>query len=175
MIPTILWQGDRIRCMKTSRTMQCKICMVERTEILSRFRSNRSKIMNDNDDIFSPCKCRSRFHKFARNITPTLRTRMTQKKPTSTRHSKQKRNKRFSFSPRSSSRLFPRVSPTQSPPSSPESTASSLAASTPPPTPQFLIDTNLPCLPYRTPTANPTNLELDQVRTFRALNPSFEV
>ena len=28
--PTILWQGDRIRCMKSSRTLQCKICMVER-------------------------------------------------------------------------------------------------------------------------------------------------
>ena len=143
-------------------------------EILSRFRTDRTKIMNDNDDIFSPCKCRSRFHKFARNITPTLRKRMTQKKPTSTRRSKQKRN-RFSFSPRSCSRGSPRVSPTQSPPSSPESTASSLAPSTPPPTPQFLIDTNVPGLPYRTPTAYPTNLELAQVAAYQALNPSFEV
>jgi len=40
MIPTILWQGNRIQCMKSSRTLQCKMYMVERKEILSRFRKN---------------------------------------------------------------------------------------------------------------------------------------
>ena len=58
----ILWQGDRIRCMKSSRTPACKICMVERKEILHRFRTDRHKIMNDNSDIFSsPANARASF------------------------------------------------------------------------------------------------------------------
>ena len=31
---TIIWQGDGICCKKSSRTLQCKKCMVERKEIL---------------------------------------------------------------------------------------------------------------------------------------------
>ena len=59
-------------------------------------RTDKSKVINDNSDIFAPCKCKSKFHKFSHN-DPTLTTRKTQKKvPTSTRHSKQKRS-RFSF------------------------------------------------------------------------------
>ncbi len=107
----ILWQGDRIRCMKSSRTMQCRICMVERIEILDRFKHNKHKTINDNSDIFSSCKCFSRFHKFTRKVTPALMTRMTQKKVSSTRHSKQKRS-RFSFSPRAKIRLSNPVTPT---------------------------------------------------------------
>ena len=34
MMPTILWQGEGIRCMNVARTLQCKICMVERKEII---------------------------------------------------------------------------------------------------------------------------------------------
>mmetsp|Transcript_19425 Transcript_19425/g.40981 ORF Transcript_19425/g.40981 Transcript_19425/m.40981 type:complete len:240 (-) Transcript_19425:181-900(-) len=98
MTPTIIWQqGNRIRCMKTSRTIQCKICMMERKEILHRFRTDKTKIINDNSDIFSSCKCGSAFHKFIRKITTTLRTRSTQKKVNSTRQSKPNRS-RFSFS-----------------------------------------------------------------------------
>ena len=69
MIPTILWQGEGIRCMKSARTLQCKICMVERKKILSQFRTNRSKIMNDNSNIYSSCKCGAKFHKFIRPDT----------------------------------------------------------------------------------------------------------
>jgi hypothetical protein len=95
--PSILWQGDQICCMKTARTLQCKICMTERKEILHRFRSDKTKIMNDNSDIYSSCKCKGRFNKFGRNLhIDTLRTRSLQKKVTSTRASKPKRN-RFSF------------------------------------------------------------------------------
>ena len=84
-------------CMKTARTLQCKICMTERKEILHRFRSDKSKVMNDNSDIYSSCKCKGRFHKFGRNLhIETLRTRTPQKKVNSTRASKPKRN-RFSF------------------------------------------------------------------------------
>ena len=60
MKTTIIWQGDRIRCMKSSQTLQCKICMVERKKILHRMRSNKNKIINDNSDIYSSCKCKSR-------------------------------------------------------------------------------------------------------------------
>ena len=91
---TILWQGDRIQCMKSSRTPQCTICMVERTEILGRMRTNRSKVINDNSDIYASCKCRSRLHKFNRMLEPTLRRRLTPKKVSSNRRSKQKRNRR---------------------------------------------------------------------------------
>jgi hypothetical protein len=41
--------------------LQCKICMTERKEILHRFCTDKSKIMNDNSDIYSSCKCKGRF------------------------------------------------------------------------------------------------------------------
>ena len=37
IVPIVLWQGDQIRCMKSTNTMQCKLCMMERKEILHRF------------------------------------------------------------------------------------------------------------------------------------------
>ena len=64
MTPSIIWQGDRIRCMKSARTARCKICMVERMEILHQIKTNKAQVINDNSDIFSSCKCGSRFHKF---------------------------------------------------------------------------------------------------------------
>ena len=81
MEPKILWQGDRILCMKSSRTLRCKICMTERKEILKRFEKTKNQVINDNSDIFSSCKCGSRFHKFARilDTETTLRMRPTQK------------------------------------------------------------------------------------------------
>ena len=78
--PSILWQGDRIRCMKSARSYNCKICMVERKEILKRMEEDKSSVINDNSDIFSSCKCGSSFHKFDRYVETTLRTRLTQKK-----------------------------------------------------------------------------------------------
>ena len=65
----ILWKGDPIQCMKTSRKMQCKLCMKERRIILARFDQDRNSIINDNSDIFSSCKCKSSFHKFFRTVT----------------------------------------------------------------------------------------------------------
>ena len=55
MEPSILWQGDRIKCMKSAKTMVCKICMVERTEILHRMRTDKDNIMNENSDIHICC------------------------------------------------------------------------------------------------------------------------
>ena len=64
MKPSIIWQGDRIQCMKSARTMRCKICMIERLEILHQIKENKALVINNNSDIFSSCKCGARFHKF---------------------------------------------------------------------------------------------------------------
>ena len=94
--PSIIWQGDRIRCMKSARTAQCKICMVERKEILKRFQTERNMTINDNSDIYSSCKCGGSFHKFSRivNNDMTLMKHVLQKKVNSKRLSKPKRKKR---------------------------------------------------------------------------------
>ena len=160
MVPTILWQGDRIRCMKSARTLQCKICMMERKEILSRFRNEKTKIMNDNSDIYSSCKCMSRFHTFTRTISPTLKTRLAQKKVNSTRHSKTKRS-RFSFNLKS-----PRLSRSSTSPILSQDPESPFNESLPM-TPRIKIDTNVPGLPYRSPSIYPSNLERAQYNQYR--------
>ena len=84
----ILWQGERIQCMKTARTRDCRICMKERMTIMQSLRDDKYKVINDNSDIYSSCKCQSGFHKFAQISEPhdyyanALRTRLTQKKVT---------------------------------------------------------------------------------------------
>ena len=140
--------------------------MTERREILHRFKTDRKNVVNDNSEIFGACKCWGRFHKFTRrqNKDTTLRKRLTRKKVTSTRKSKQKRRK--------SSRL----SCTPAPPTTPSCSCKSPnhlmrtpitpESASPQRTPVFLIDTNVPGLPYRSPSANPTNLELDQLGTY---------
>ena len=153
--------------MKSSRTLQCKICMVERKTILQKIQDDKSMVINDNSDIFSSCKCGSRFHKFSRNVTTTLRTRLTQKKVPSSRSRYKSNRKRTSSSPKS---------PTLCPPCSPGATS----VSTEPASPQsdagvFLYDTNVPGLPYRSPTAHPTNLERAQVRAYVDRLPILEV
>ena len=98
MTPSILWQGDRILCMKSARTMRCKIFMIERTTILQQMKPDKQMVINDNSDLFNSCKCGSQFHKFFRNVTTTtLRTRSTQKKVKSSRRAKYQKSKRFSF------------------------------------------------------------------------------
>ena len=60
--------------------------------------TNKSKVIKDNSDIFSSCKCGTKFHKFLRKVTMTLMAYLTQKEVTAGRSSKTKRkNKRFSF------------------------------------------------------------------------------
>jgi hypothetical protein len=42
--PTILWQGDRIKCMKSATTLKCTLlCMQERKELMKRFYFDRGK------------------------------------------------------------------------------------------------------------------------------------
>ena len=70
----ILWKGDRIKCMKSTRSMKCKLCMKERRIILDRFDQDKNQIINDRSDIFSFCKCKSEFHEFFRTISTTSGT-----------------------------------------------------------------------------------------------------
>ena len=119
---------------------------------LARFRTNRSKIINENSDIFSSCKCNSRVHKFSYTVTPALKKNLTQKKSNSTRHSKQKRKKRFSFkltSPRTCTPVSP-VSPDMSI-ISPDISLMSPPTGRPP----TFYDTNISLsgFPCRSPTA----------------------
>ena len=142
--------------MKMARTLQCKICMTERKKILHRFRSDKTKIMNDNSDIYSSCKCKGRFHKFGCKLNiETLRTRSPQKKVSFTRTSKPKQS-RFSFN---------LASPRFCQPTNEEAPVTPEPAS-PQETPVFLINTNVPGLPWRPPSANPSNLELMQLQQY---------
>eukprot|EP00956_Cyclotella_meneghiniana_P019390 scaffold33193_cov70-Cyclotella_meneghiniana.AAC.7 len=152
--------NDRIRCIKSAMTPQCKLCMVERKEICHRLQENKQSIINDNSDIFSSCKCRAKFHKFGRNLhIETLRTRITQEKVNSTRHSKAKRTRFFpDEEPSTPSSCKSYCHPCKEERSSPASLRIE--------TPVFLIDTNVPGLPYRSPSANPSNLKLAQVQHY---------
>ena len=84
MIPTIIWQGDGIRCMESTRTRQCKVCMVERKEILAQFRTNRKQIMNNNSDTYSSYKCGTKFHQFIRPNTEYTDEALAAKKSNNT-------------------------------------------------------------------------------------------
>ena len=151
--------------MKSARTARCKLCMQERKEILHRINTDKTKIMNDNSDIFSSCKCGGNFHKFTQIVhtKQTLRTRSTQKKvSTSTKNKQPKRARRTKEPPTTPQLLDPLATPYLCQPCSAETVASN-PASPPPVTSVFLFDTNVPGLPYRSPTARPTNLELAQV------------
>ena len=97
MIPSIIWQGDSIRCMKSACTARCSLCMRERKEILKRFQKTPGKIINDNSDIFAFCTCKGSFHRLSKRITTctTLMTQSTQKKvKESTKKPKRTRRKR---------------------------------------------------------------------------------
>ena len=98
-------------------------------------------------DIYSPCKCSSKFHKFKHDSTMALRTRLTQNEVTPNKRSKKKNRKHSKLAtPNASS----------SKPVTPES--GELFPESPP----ELIDTNVPWAPYRTPCANPPRLHLEQ-------------
>ena len=126
--------------------------------------------MNQNSDIFGSCKCNLRFHQFYRKLTvKTPKTRTAQKKVTSTCHSKQKqghKSKRFTFSLSPQKRHKSHRCPHEATPVTvtPEP-VSPLAA------PVIFFDTNVPGLHYRSPTPNPTNLELAQVQHYFNFDP----
>ena len=49
---SIIWTGDRLRCMKSARTLDCRICMTNREEVLARMRENPDKVINERSEIF---------------------------------------------------------------------------------------------------------------------------
>ena len=53
----VIWQGDSIKCTKSARTRDCRICMVERKQIMQALRDDKHKVINENDDIYAACKC----------------------------------------------------------------------------------------------------------------------
>ena len=68
LYPTILWQGDRIKCIKSATTLKCTLCMQERKELMMRFRFDIGKMINDNLEIYRPCMCKTNFHRLARDL-----------------------------------------------------------------------------------------------------------
>ncbi len=77
----VIWQGDPIKCMKSARTRDCRICMVERKQIMQPLRDDKHNIINENDNIYaaSVCKCSSGFHKLANIHSFALRTLLERK------------------------------------------------------------------------------------------------
>jgi hypothetical protein len=55
--PTILWQGDRIKCMKSATSLTG-----EKRILMKRFRFDRCEMINDDLEIFRPCMCKPNFH-----------------------------------------------------------------------------------------------------------------
>eukprot|EP00984_Skeletonema_dohrnii_P021597 scaffold10835_cov137-Skeletonema_dohrnii-CCMP3373.AAC.2 len=106
----VIWQGEPIQCTKSARTRACKICMVERKQIMKALRDDKHKVINENDDIYAACKCSTRFHKFAHIDSDALRTRLKQKKVTPKRKSKKACGHRKPAPPGTTSR--PREPPT---------------------------------------------------------------
>ena len=51
--------------------MLCVLCMKERLEILRRWKSNKNKLINDKHEMFGPCQCKTRFHRFYRTTAST--------------------------------------------------------------------------------------------------------
>ena len=101
MKPSIVWKGDRILCMKSSRTWQCKICMMESAitiTIMRQMDENKSMANNDNSDIYSSCKCGSQFHKFFQKFTTdTDNTFDAEKRQLKHKRATHQKKKRFSF------------------------------------------------------------------------------
>ena len=70
--------------------------MVERKEILSRFRTDRSRIMNGSSDIYSSCKCGAKFHKFIRPENKDTDEALAAKKSHKSKRSLETKRSRFS-------------------------------------------------------------------------------
>ena len=91
ILPKILWQGDRIKCMKSTNSANCKLCMMERMELIKRFSTNRQEVINTNSDLYSSCTCAANFHSFKiRTKTDTEEGFYPEKSPIKNKLSKPK-------------------------------------------------------------------------------------
>ena len=155
MSPRIIWQGERIKCMKTARTLQCTLCMVERKEIMHRMNENRAMVINDNSDRFSTCTCFCDFHcfKIRKPNSDTEDGSIPEKSPIRNHQSKIKR-KKFTLkinSKEAKSRLHSVCMTVRT-------------ISRPGKAP--LIDTNIPGLPMEEPVAKPNWFRMERLREF---------
>ena len=158
--------------------MSCKICMVERKEILHCLRKEKHKVINCNNERFGSCSCRTRFHKFSQGIllNKTLKTCLAQKKVPTILHTKTKRPK---------NKAIIEEKPFSLTILSPSSVSSELV------TPEKLalsfddagFFTNLysaiKTITGKSPTRDfsdpPTNLEIAQIEEFRRINCNLEL
>ena len=67
----VIWQGTQIKCMKSHKKLNCVLCMKERLEISKRWREDKDKLINDKAEMYGPCQCRTRFHRFTRTTAST--------------------------------------------------------------------------------------------------------
>ena len=58
----ILYEGDPLKVVKTYGGNACRICMVERMEILKESCRNGRKLLNKRSKIFSTCRHNVHFH-----------------------------------------------------------------------------------------------------------------
>ena len=60
---SVLWQGNPI-----SRKINCKLCMMERLEILKAGRNdklnNEGKVINSSNEFYGSCRHRTKFHRY---------------------------------------------------------------------------------------------------------------
>ena len=68
---SILWQGNPVAVQKSFGTKSCYLCMKERTHILKGMYSNAHSMINNNSEIYSSCRHKTRFHRFPHNSTGT--------------------------------------------------------------------------------------------------------
>ena len=59
----ILASGKQILLCKTAGTDFCRLCMEERVQISTRWRSNKFKLVNCCSEIYGSCSCKTRFHR----------------------------------------------------------------------------------------------------------------
>ena len=67
----IIWQGEQIKCMKSHKKLNCNLCMKERLEILKLWNDDKLKLINEKHELYGPCQCNTRFHRFVRTNTST--------------------------------------------------------------------------------------------------------
>ena len=97
---SILWQGNSIAIQKSFGTKSCYLCMKERTHILKGMYSNAHSMINNNSEIYSSCRHKTRFHRFPHNSTGTdesIRGRKSSS-PSSSSPENSVRNKTGSYS-----------------------------------------------------------------------------
>ena len=156
MSPRIIWQGERIKCMKTAKTMQCTLCMVERKEIMHRMDENRAMVINDNSDRFSTCTCFCDFHCF-KIQKPNCETEdgsVPERSPKRNHQSKTKRKKfTLKITPKDAKTRQHSLCMTERKISRPGRKAP-------------LIDTNVPGLPMEEPVAAPGWFRMERLREY---------